>query len=117
MVLTTILAIVYGILGGILFFKVWRMCNDVRDIKNAYLAHSSGDNIPPSFPEPKPSDGEKFSIGQLVIVKQDEAQFRISSIEEVEGSVRYFSGKLNKSFLEEEIEDFDIYWKKKKSAS
>ena len=47
-----------------------------------------------------------FSVGQLVIVKATEEQFRITSIDDN----RYYSEKFDKTFTEDEIEDFDVYW-------
>lgn len=57
----------------------------------------------------------KFAIGQLVIVKYDESQFRISDIDDRGGALkpRYYSKKLERFFLEDEIEDFDTYWANK----
>ena len=55
-----------------------------------------------------------FTVGQLVIVKADESQFRINAIEVINGEVSYFSEKLNRYFIESEIEDFDKYWEAKK---
>ena len=47
-----------------------------------------------------------FSVGQLVIVKANEKQFRITSIDDN----GYYSEKFDKTFTEDEIEDFDVYW-------
>lgn len=55
-------------------------------------------------------NGCRFSVGQLVIVKKDERQFRISSI----NADGYYSEKFGKTFTEDEIEDFDAYWAEKK---
>lgn len=59
----------------------------------------------------------KFAIGQLVIVKYDESQFRISDIDDRGGALkpRYYSKKFERYFFEDEIDDFDTYWKNKKS--
>ena len=48
----------------------------------------------------------RFSVGQLVIVKATEDQFRITSIDDK----GYYSEKFDKTYSEDEIEDFDIYW-------
>ena len=58
-------------------------------------------------------DVTKFSVGQLVIVKEDESQFRIDSVEDGEETL-YYSEKFGRYFTEEEIEDFQKYWKEKK---
>ena len=52
----------------------------------------------------------RFSVGQLVIEKATENQFRITSIDDK----GYYSEKYNKTFTEDEIEDFDVYWASKK---
>ena len=57
--------------------------------------------------------GAKFSVGQLVIIKEDESQFRIDSVEDGE-EMLYYSDKFGRYFTEEEIEDFQKYWKEKK---
>jgi len=84
--------------------------------------------LKPSIPEKDESESDiqpvidnistsntKFSIGQLVIVKYDESQFRISDIDDRGGILkpRYYSKKLERYFLEDEIEDFEVYWAKK----
>lgn len=56
------------------------------------------------------TNGCRFSVGQLVIVKNDERQFRISSINEA----GYYSEKFDNTFTEDEIEDFNAYWAEKK---
>ncbi len=56
----------------------------------------------------------KFSTGQLVIVKEDENQFRIDEVDNSGDVVSYYSKKYEKYFTEDEIEDFDAYWKDKK---
>lgn len=60
-------------------------------------------------------EGEKFAVGQLVIVKADERQFRVTStFRKEDGTVSYYSDRLNKFFDESEIEDFDAYWAARK---
>lgn len=55
----------------------------------------------------------EFSVGQLVIVLADESQFRIDEIKEDGGIFCYYSKKFDKVFAENELEDFEVYWKKK----
>lgn len=38
--LLAIIIVVFGILQLILFFKIWGMTNDIREIKNKYLGSS-----------------------------------------------------------------------------
>lgn len=60
-------------------------------------------------------EGEKFAVGQLVIVKADERQFRVTStFRKEDGTVSYYSDRLNKFFDEAELEDFDAYWAARK---
>lgn len=111
--------IVFGILSIILFFKIWGMCNDVRKIRNHLLISSEADEKPSgvSNEEVAKGDGiEKFKVNQLVVVKQDESQFRVSSISHEGGKVRYYSSKHQKYFTENEIEEFEKYWEEKKKS-
>lgn len=57
---------------------------------------------------------EKFSAGQLVIIKTDQRQFRIDSVYVQDGKYFYWSEKFQKEFGEDEIEDFEKYWADKK---
>lgn len=60
-------------------------------------------------------EGEKFAVGQLVIIKKDERQFRVTStFRKEDGTVSYYSDRLNKFFDEAELEDFDAYWAARK---
>ncbi|MBR4213659.1 MAG: hypothetical protein IKR82_06890 [Bacteroidales bacterium] len=60
-------------------------------------------------------EGEKFAVGQLVIIKEDERQFRVTStFRKEDGTVSYYSDRLNKFFDEAELEDFDAYWAARK---
>ncbi len=74
LLVTSIIIIAFGILQIILFFKVWGMTNDVRNIKNILelnikqkhdtFNHST--NIAPSF-----------SLGEVVIYKKTQEKFII----------------------------------------
>ena len=55
----------------------------------------------------------RFEVGQLVIIKSSEMQFRISEIKKENGITMYYSEKFNNWFTEEKIEDFDKYWAEK----
>ncbi len=58
----------------------------------------------------------KFHVGQLMIVKENQTQFKVTDIVEGQGGITlYYSGKLDKYFKEEEIEDFAEYWNNKKN--
>lgn len=180
-ILLTIILLVFGILQIILFFKIWGMTNDIRDVKNKYLSqkyipteteyinkqkedvgielfnHKTGwadgvtnmeKNEAAELAKELKSDSviayvhskkkmevwssefwnkeknnpdykliftsRKFQIGDLVVIKKNEDQFRIGEINDENGVVYYSSGNINKAgkYTEEEIELFDIYWKK-----
>ena len=60
-------------------------------------------------------DGEKFVAGQLVIIKADERQVRVSTVfRKEDGTMTYYSDRHNKFFDENELEDFDKYWAARK---
>lgn len=110
MILTAILSLAFGILGIILFVKVWKMCNDVRDLK-AFFIKPEIPAVSETVETPEPVEGGKFGIGQLVIVKEDERQFRITqAARKKDGTMAYYSDRLNKYFDESELEDFNAYW-------
>jgi hypothetical protein len=119
----SILFIVFGILQIILFFKIWGMTNDVREIKEAFLynKHSNTEcgykNVEPQRPteEFQNNNGDlyPFKIGELVIIKATEGQFRISNIKIEGDTVYYYSDKFQEGFKEQEIENFEKYWKDK----
>lgn len=55
----------------------------------------------------------KFKVGQSVIVKEDESQFKISEVMRGEdGFVLYFSEKFDRYFGEDELDDFTEYRRK-----
>lgn len=110
---------VFGVLSLILFFKIWRMCNNVRDIKEDL--HDIKNSLKSKEISTKenaglePVEGGKFGIGQLVIVKEDERQFRITlAARKDDGTMAYYSDRLNKYFDENELEDFNTYWEERK---
>lgn len=90
------------------------MCNDVRAIKN-YLASPKEllRKVDNTLKKSEFNDVPKFEVGQLVIIKSNEDQFRIDSIIENDGESLYVSEKFHKDFYADEIEDFDEYWKAK----
>lgn len=112
-----------GILGAILFVIVglvsWASLKVIVNISRSLynitetlqeVYFPAGSESPQTIVSSDANNGCRFSIGQLVIVKNDERQFRISSINE-DG---YYSEKFDNTFTEDEIEDFDAYWAEKK---
>ena len=65
---------IFGILQLILFFKIWGMTNDIREIKEKYLSST----------DPKksisPAQSTEFSIGELVVEIKTNKQMRIKEI-------------------------------------
>ena len=113
-----ILVFIFGVLSLILFFKLWKMCNNVKEIA-ASIKDLVKNTAPEETKQPEQevvsSSTPKFEVSQLVIIKEDESQFRITKIHQSEeGGFLYYSDKYNKSFKEDEIEDFKVYWNNKK---
>lgn len=81
-------------------------------VQNNAITTSPGKSIEQSAKVGKKE--AKFSTGQLVIIKENENQFRIDEVDDSVDVVLYYSNKYEKYFTEDEIEDFDAYWKDKK---
>lgn len=126
-IIIDIVVIVFGVLSLILFFKLWKMCDDVKEIaasikeiatntasikdSKSVVVDESGESV---VTEQK-SLSPKFEVSQRVIVKEDESQFKIADVQKNEdGSVLYYSDWHNRYFTEDEIEDFKVYWSSKK---
>ena len=60
-----ILVVVWGILNIILFFKLWGMTNDVKDIKIAILQKNNTHHV------------DKFDVGSIVINTSTNEELRI----------------------------------------
>lgn len=110
--LLAIIFIIFGVLQIILFFKIWGMTNDVRSIKNMH--QKSRDEEKKSSTEQKQDIriGDKFKEGDLVVILRNEKQFRITEIIREKGVVYYSSGSINEKYTQNDLEHFDIYWKK-----
>ena len=115
-VFVDIFILVFGILSIVLFFKLWWMCDDVKEIAASMKQIKNSREEVRTIDAPQTESIEKrFSTGQLVIVKDTEAQFRIDDIMEgKDGGFLYYSSKFDKYFTEDEIEDFKAYWAGKK---
>ena len=57
----TIILLIFGVLQIILFFKVWGMTNDIREIRNKYLKNEDEKRREEAVcdPTPKVSSGSK----------------------------------------------------------
>lgn len=77
--------LIFGILQLILFFKIWGMTNDIREIKEKYLSST----------DPKksvlPAQPTEFSIGELVVEIKTNKQMRIKEITE-DGKYSCYTG-------------------------
>jgi hypothetical protein len=116
-----ITVVVFGIFQIILFFKIWGMTDDIREIKNKYINQhniiTEKECIEKKKAAKTNSEKDVFEEGDLVIVKATENQFRISIISEVDG-VTYYSRSANEpSYRRDELEFFELYWEKKKSMN
>lgn len=69
-----LIAVLFAVLQIILFFKIWGMTNDIREIKEKYLSST----------DPKksisPAQSSEFSIGELVVEIKTNKQMRIKEI-------------------------------------
>lgn len=77
--LVSIIIIVFGILQIILFFKLWGMTNDIKDIKNKYLNISekkSANDVEFS------AEGGEIQIGMLVENVKTGKQMKIKEIKD-----------------------------------
>lgn len=62
--LLTIILLVFGVLQIILFFKIWRMTNDIKEIRNKYLKDEDEKRRREAVydPTPKVSSGSKSTM-------------------------------------------------------
>lgn len=87
---TGLVMIVFGILQIILFFKLWGMTNDIRDIKNKYLNAESqhcevsepnhSASVNETKDEPKHYLELRFQPGDLVVLKTTGKQMRVKDV-------------------------------------
>ena len=101
--LIIIATLVYAILCVILFFKVWGMCNDVRELKNYFIKTTQPQQITPNT---NPTTENVFEAGQTVIyppakrimiVKEIDAEGLIHCINYDENGKEEFEGKYKPS--------------------
>lgn len=108
--------IVVGVAGVIMWASLKVIVNISRSLYNInelLFAKGSKDIIGQTTPEVTPVN-TKFSVGQLVLAKEDESQFRVATIKVQDGENVYYSDKHDRFFKESEIEDFNSYWNTKK---
>lgn len=98
-----IIALVFGVLQIILFFKLWGMTNDINAIKEKYL--STDNNAVQLVAE---RDG-LFEVGALVVNVKTEKQMRVKEINVQTGKYScYTNGGLvyEGDFSESELKQF-----------
>ena len=113
-----IFRIIWSILGIILYFKVWKMCNDVRELKNLYGEKKDFPckNTTSDLQEHKNQSAKEvqtFSKGQKVVLKITGTQFIVDDILEENGETKYYSNKFGCSYKANEIEDLVKFQEKK----
>lgn len=83
--LLSLVAVLFGVLQIILFFKIWGMTNDIREIKEKYLSST----------DPKksvsPAQPTEFNVGELVVHIKTNKQMRIKEITE-DGKYSCYTG-------------------------
>jgi predicted transcriptional regulator len=115
-IIAAIIALVFGIVNIILFFKLRKMCDNVKDIaasiKEAAESRQEKASVPEtSLPKLKKT---KFVAGEVVVILESGEQFRVTKvIENGDGSVRYYSDKFERCFAEDEIESIKVYWERR----
>lgn len=106
-ILLTIVGVIFAILQIILFFKLWGMTNDVRDIKNKYFSYNlqETDNV-------IEDDSEASLDGKLVVNLATNKQMRVNGITN-EGKYKCYTGGVHVGdFDRSEIIDFNLWVKK-----
>lgn len=61
-VLLSVILLVFGVLQIILFFKLWGMTNDIREIKNKYVGGQTEETAPDEEPVIRISKTSKPTI-------------------------------------------------------
>lgn len=84
---TGIIIIVFGILQIILFFKIWGMTDDIREIRNKYLNDTANNTSSEEVRESEVCsnsssvndkiDNPDFEIDELVVRIKDDKQMRV----------------------------------------
>lgn len=83
--LLSLVAVLFGILQIILFFKIWGMTNDIREIKEKYLSSTDPKkNVSPAQPT-------EFNVDELVVHIKTNKQMRIKEITE-DGKYSCYTG-------------------------
>lgn len=106
--LSSVVAFVIAILIIILFFKLWGMTNDIRDIKNKYM-EDYRDSIYANK-STEDDNSTMFKIGDLVVCIETEKQMRVKEIDPQTGKFScYTNGGMRHEgdFYEAELRKFE----------
>lgn len=108
-----------GLISWALLKMIVNISRSLYNINDAIRSQKSNDSLYSEYNNNKPTEiapldniqaTTSFSMGQLVVVKEDESQFRINAVENSGKDALFYSEKFNRYFTEDEIEDFDAYW-------
>lgn len=114
-IIAAIIALVFGIVNIILFFKLRKMYDNVKDIAASIkeAAESRQDKAPaPGTPLPE-LKRTKYVAGEVVVILATGEKFRVSKvIENEDGSVLYYSDRFEQYYTEDEIENIKVYWER-----
>ena len=80
LIVVYIIGLVWAILNIILFFKIWGMTNDLKEIKNKYLYDRMPNKQTVKEPETFTVDGKTFKEGDVVIESATGREIIIKSI-------------------------------------
>lgn len=93
--------LVWSILGIILFFKLWRMTDDVRAIRNM-MAEDRARFAKPAEAAAPSGQQIRFVIGAWVISETDGLQWRVKAVDRSINTSK--STRCEQTFTEEELE-------------
>ena len=115
-----LLGLLGGVVGGIfIFFRdMFDLIStpSIEEIENT-ATELSVPSAELSEPESNATKTKSFTAGQLVVIKGTEDQFRIASVSIKQGERLYWSEKYRRFYRGDEIEDYDLYWQRKKANS
>ena len=75
--IAVIFYVIFGILGLILFFKVWAMTNDVKELKDYAIAYFQKKDKKTISVDKKDDGGAEFASGTIVVEVATGRQLRI----------------------------------------
>ena len=103
----SIVLLVFGVLQIILFFKLWGMTNNVSQMKNImedYLSQIDQGK--------ERNNTDVIQKGSIVVRLKDEKQLRVLQVNGYTFVCRPLEGGDSASYGKNEIELFDVYYKK-----